>query len=294
MQFQNIPRLGTLPMTSQLLKDEVCSNKHSAIQFYCPEKAIEGAFYQEQNTLLFIRKGKVEIRYGGIRYEINENKMAFIKKNIYVAFQTSDAQECCKSAEYFLFVINDDIVKEFMKLNDAAFPPGESSFPILIKAPNQQILNYVETLESSFRCSIKIKSSLIRIKLLELLFYLAGCETDILHQLYDIRNDFRTNITTAVEENIMNSLSLQQLAILSGRSLSSFRRDFQAIYNMPPSHYIRQKRLEKARQLLLSTTMSVTDVCYITGFESIAHFSRLFKSNFHYSPSEFRLVNQAT
>jgi AraC-like DNA-binding protein len=93
-----------------------------------------------------------------------------------------------------------------------------------------------------------------------------------------------------VEENIMNSLSLQQLAMMSGRSLSSFRRDFLAIYNMPPSHYIRQKRLEKARELLKSTTMTVTDICYTLGFENIAHFSRLFKSYFKSSPSEFRLV----
>jgi transcriptional regulator GlxA family with amidase domain len=77
--------------------------------------------------------------------------------------------------------------------------------------------------------------------------------------------------------------------MLSGRSLSSFRRDFFAIYNMPPSQWIRLKRLEKARGLLISATMSVTDICYTTGFENIAHFSRLFKSHFGYCPRYFRM-----
>ena len=112
-------------------------------------------------------------------------------------------------------------------------------------------------------------------------------------QLMDLRQQFRTDITSTVEDNIMNSLSLNQLAVLSGRSLSSFRRDFLAIYNMPPSQWIRQRRLDKARELLLNTTMTITDVCYTLGFENLAHFSRLFKSCFGHSPTEFKLTAQA-
>jgi len=64
------------------------------------------------------------------------------------------------------------------------------------------------------------------------------------------RDHYRTNITSTVEENITNAMSVDQLAKLSGRSLSSFRRDFIAIYNMPPKRWIRLKRIEKAKQLL--------------------------------------------
>jgi AraC-like DNA-binding protein len=125
--------------------------------------------------------------------------------------------------------------------------------------------------------------------LLELLFYLFKADYRILEQLLDLKENFRSNITATVEENLMNSLSLHQLALLSGRSLSSFRRDFLAIYNTPPSKWIRQKRLEKSRELLSNTTMTVTDICYTLGFENIAHFSGLFKSQFGYTPSQFRV-----
>jgi AraC-like DNA-binding protein len=151
------------------------------------------------------------------------------------------------------------------------------------------LLKYIDSLEPYFIEPEKVKGSLVKIKLLELLFYLAGMDNNVLEQVLDLREQFRYNITATVEENIMNSLSLNQLAVLSGRSLSSFRRDFLAIYNMPPSQWIRQKRLEKAQELLLSTTMTITDICYTSGFESIAHFSRLFKSQFGYPPSEFRM-----
>lgn len=131
---------------------------------------------------------------------------------------------------------------------------------------------------------------LIRLKLQELLHCLPGSRADqpLLEQVLDLRQSYRCDITSIVEENITNTLSLGQLATLSGRSLSSFRRDFLAIYNMPPSKWIRLRRLDKSLELLASTRMTVTDICYTLGFENIAHFSRLFKSRFGLSPSACR------
>jgi AraC-like DNA-binding protein len=117
-----------------------------------------------------------------------------------------------------------------------------------------------------------VEGSLIKLKLLELMFYLSANDNKILEQLLDLRDNCRPDITSTVHENITNSLSLHQLAALSGRSLSSFRRDFQAIYNMPPSQWIRQKKLDKARELLISTTMTVSDICYTTGLKVLPIF----------------------
>jgi AraC-like DNA-binding protein len=86
-----------------------------------------------------------------------------------------------------------------------------------------------------------VEGSLIKLKLLELMFYLSANDNKILEQLLDLRDHSRPDITSTIHENITNSLSLQQLQRCQGRSLSSFRRDFQAIYNMPPSQWIRQK-----------------------------------------------------
>lgn len=267
---------------------ELLSKSYCGIQFYSCSKKNESTFYLEQNILLLVTKGKLGIKYGSEVYEVKANEIAFIKKNIFLSFQTFMTSVENDGVEYFIFVLKDEIVKEFIKLNEDAITSNISPSPIVINAPNRQILKYAETLESFCLEPEKVKSSLIKIKLLELLFYLSSPDIDILHSLYNLREEFRTDITVTVEENIMNSLSLQQLAVLSGRSLSSFRRDFFAIYNMCPSHYIRQKRLEKAQELLRSTTMTITDICYTLGFENIAHFSRLFKSHFHHSPSGFR------
>ncbi|MFD1903052.1 helix-turn-helix domain-containing protein [Paenibacillus rhizoplanae] len=71
-----------------------------------------------------------------------------------------------------------------------------------------------------------------------------------------------------MEENFMNPVSLNDLAYLSGRSLAAFKRDFQAIYNTSPLKWVRNRRLDKAKELLAETALSVTDICFFsTGFE---------------------------
>ena len=61
------------------------------------------------------------------------------------------------------------------------------------------------------------------------------------------------------------------MAYLSGRSLSSFKREFQDIYGESPARWIREKRLSKAQQMLRSSSLSVADVAYSLGFENPTH-----------------------
>jgi len=88
-----------------------------------------------------------------------------------------------------------------------------------------------------------------------------------------------------VEDNYTSPISLEELAYLSGRSLFSFKRDFQQIYGSTPARWIREKRLAKARQMLQSSQMSVADVAYSLGFENPTHFSRIFKQQYGIPPS---------
>jgi AraC-like DNA-binding protein len=264
-------------------------NGYSAIQSCTAISGQDGSMFLDENMLLIILEGTLKIRYGKAEYEVKKNQMAFLKKDILVYYETASDPEHSVKVEYILFSLKFELVKEFVKLAELSIAAKEEVLPITINHLDKRLLKYIDSLEFYFIEPEKVEGSLIKIKLLELLFYLSANDNKILEQLLDLREHCRSNITATVEENIMNSLSLNQLAVLSGRSLSSFRRDFLAIYNMPPSQWIRQKRIEKARELLISTKMTITNICYTTGFENIAHFSRLFKSEFGYCPTEFRM-----
>jgi AraC family transcriptional regulator, exoenzyme S synthesis regulatory protein ExsA len=266
--------------TSRVLK----FNGDIAIQSCIAPRCNDSLFVRD-NMLLFVIEGTLQVRYGTLEYGIERNHMALFKKDILLEFLTS-SQDRHGNVKFIMIYLKHDLLKEFVKLAHLSVLPPEYPTEVTIESFDLRLLKFIDSLELYFLESESIDEYLTKIKLLELLFNLTQLDCNILPQLMDLRPHFRASITTTVEDNMMSSLSLSQLAVLSGRSLSSFKRDFLAIYNMPPSTWLRQRRLEKARELLLNTTMMVTDVCYTLGFENLAHFSRLFKSHFGYSPSK--------
>lgn len=268
-------------------KKQLTLNGHTVIQ-YCTSTPKTGSWYTEDTQLLFVKKGSLKLRYGKENYEIGANKLMLLKKNIWVEYPCS-AAGYVDSSEYVQFTIKSDLVKDFTKLTELSPVKQEEHSSVLIKDGPPSWLLYVNSLEPYLTKNCTAEPGLVKLKMLELLFHLSSMDKCLLEQIMDVREHYRINITATVENNIMNSMSMGQLAALSGRSLSSFRRDFAAIYNMPPSQWIRLKRLDKARELLLSTTMTITDICYTLGFENIAHFSRLFKSHFGFPPSDYKV-----
>lgn len=262
-------------------------NDLSVIESCIHTEARSGSMFLEDHLLLFVLEGTYTVRYGKEEYTVAKNQMVLLKKALVVEYCKTGEPGKDNLLEYMMFFLKEDLLKEFIRMAALKSTAIDElvSVPVSVKDVDERLLKYVASLKPYFDEPDKIEENLVRIKLLELLFDLTNADKNVLVQLLQLNQVVRKNITITVEENLLNPVSLNELAYLSGRSLSSFKRDFQAIYNMPPSQWIREQRLEKAKGLLTNTAMSVTDVCYTTGFENIAHFSRLFKSHFGYTPS---------
>jgi len=255
----------------------------SSIQ-YCSHHAIaKGNVFTKESMLIFVLEGRYDLHYGDIKYNLGERQIAFIKKDTWFEYRSIHAK-----GVVLVFEITTDLVVEFAKLTRLNHQGNGLPSTITVNDPSSQLLAYISALQVYFQQGNAIAAELAKIKLMELLYCVSMHDRPVLMQLLNMQGCFRSNITHIVEENMLNSLSLEQLARLAGRSVSSLRRDFLSIYNMPPSRWIRQKKLEKARELLMNTNMTVTDICYTLGFENVAHFSRIFKSHFKCSPSGLR------
>jgi AraC-like DNA-binding protein len=255
----------------------------------CTDVKTTGEFLlMKDNLLLFVIDGSFQIKYGTSTYTVEKNHMALLKKDIHIECISGSQSGYHNNTRFIMVYFKYDLLKEFVKVSQLSVLPPKDSSAVTIDSVGARLLKFFDSLETYFLEPESIDEYLTKIKMLELLFNLVQADSNIVPQLMDLRLHFRADITTTVEDNLMSPMSLTQLAELSGRSLSSFKRDFLAIYNVPPSTWLRQRRLEKARELFLNTTMTVTDVCYTLGFENLAHFSRLFKFHFGYSPSKSR------
>lgn len=263
-------------------------NGFSVIKSYTFTKKRKGTLFLEDHLLLFVQHGIYTVSYGGEVYTVHKNEMVLLKKAISIQYQkTKDPDDPCR-LEYKMFFLKDDLLREFFKMANIKPKSPKVPVPISVKPVDERLIKYVESLEPYFKEPEKVDGNLIKIKLLELLYDLAASDGGLMLQLMQLKQQAYSDIAKIVEENILNPVSLNDLAYLSGRSLSSFKRDFQAIYNMPPYHWLREKRLDYAQELLLSTAMTVTDICFMTGFENITHFSRIFKEYYGCSPISYR------
>lgn len=89
-----------------------------------------------------------------------------------------------------------------------------------------------------------------------------------------------------------NSLSLQKIVEQTKLSEGYFRRIFKEIYHVSPTDYIINLRLEHAKDLLLNTKQSLSDIAEFSGFSCASYFCLQFKKKTGYTPSEFRNSNR--
>jgi AraC family transcriptional regulator len=88
--------------------------------------------------------------------------------------------------------------------------------------------------------------------------------------------------------NLNRNISLESLSILAGLSSYHFARQFKQSTGLAPHQYIVQCRVEKAKELLKHTNLSITQIALEIGYGSQSHFTSLFKRLTGVTPKEYR------
>ncbi|UWU26086.1 AraC family transcriptional regulator (plasmid) [Rhizobium sp. CB3060] len=79
----------------------------------------------------------------------------------------------------------------------------------------------------------------------------------------------------------------EQYARIAGMSEATFFRHFRQKFGTTPSRYAHQARIQKAKDILLAGNISLNEVAFEVGFQSLAHFSRIFKQVSGETPGEY-------
>jgi len=98
----------------------------------------------------------------------------------------------------------------------------------------------------------------------------------------------KKNIRHLIRKFRQHTLSVADYARPSGRSVSAFSREFKHPYNMAPSRFLIEQRLARAREALVSTELSVTEIGLNAGYQNASHFTAQFKYHFGVTPKKLR------
>ena len=106
----------------------------------------------------------------------------------------------------------------------------------------------------------------------------------------NVPDEFLQKVAILLEENYKEvNFGTKELANLLHISRSKLARQLKSRKQLSPSNLIRQYRLEKARNLILTTDLTLAEIAHLTGFNEATYFSKSFKDFYQMNPSDLRL-----
>jgi AraC-like DNA-binding protein len=266
----------------------------STYSYVSNEKAQRNKILLQENFINFLEKGEKVVHYANKATTITNTQFAILSSNNCLMTEKLSVDNEYRST---LFFFNDHALSHFFIKYDRVIK-GISTYaekveePFLVFEKDEFINHYILSLKIIQQKSSFISTQMLQLKFEELMLHLLekypkailSFQTTKLEEYSDIE------IKKAVEKNLTNNLTLDELAFLCHTSVSTFKRKFLRLYNVAPSKYFLQKKMEIAASLLLQNK-NPSEVFYEVGYENHSSFSQSFKRIYGISPKQFQQQN---
>ncbi|MCW8930823.1 MAG: AraC family transcriptional regulator [Gammaproteobacteria bacterium] len=194
------------------------------------------------------------------------------------------------SPNAYVIFFGDDVITEFLskKTKIEKSSPNEKNIHKIL--PNKVVKTFFSTLHDTYK-EYKNSKEILNLKLLELLYLLDlnSKNNQLCISLSSIETGkAKRNIKRLMEKYAISDLNINDFATLSGRSTTSFNREFKKIYNTSPKQWLIEKRLSHAYELLVNKQWSVTDTANEIGYENISHFIESFRKKYKKTPHQIK------
>ncbi len=244
--------------------------------------------FAEHNYLWYILTGKKILHANGRCWLVEGGSAIFVKKGACIYEQIFDEVFCV-----IAFFVPDSYIRNFVQENSELinrFHQPATTNQIIPVQSDAVMTAFYNSVIPYFYTDAKPPEDLLELKFRELLLNIVsnGANYELTRYFQSLSAAPAMHLHQIMEDNCLYNLQLEDYARSCCRSLSSFKRDFQAAYNMTPHRWRMQTRLLHAKQLLSGTGKAVSDIAFECGFENNSHFSRLFKEKYTISPLQVR------
>jgi AraC-like DNA-binding protein len=130
-----------------------------------------------------------------------------------------------------------------------------------------------------------INADLQKLKQREAIMILLQTNPELKDVLFDFSEPGKIDLEAFMNKNFHFNVQLKRFAYLTGRSLATFKRDFSQVFDVTPSRWLLQRRLQEAHYLIKEKGRAPSDVYLEIGFEDLSHFSFAFKKMYGLPPS---------
>lgn len=244
-------------------------------------------FHTSTPCLVYIETGREVITScDNESYELRSGEAILLPQGLNLH---SDYSHEGKGLSAYLAFFGTDVLLQFLSAEPTASLPLTNEQAILKIETSRAVREYFSSLNSVYG-QLDNNPQLVKLKLLELLHLLDSNDDGGLRKslLAIQKGRSKRNIKRLMNQFALSDLSAKEIAELSGRSFSTFNRDFKAIYHTTPKQWLIEQRLAHAHTLLSKQNWSVTDAAAEAGYGNISHFISAFKKKYGKTPHQIK------
>lgn len=244
------------------------------------------------HSLVYVYSGKLTIISGGKASVLKKGECAFLARN----FNLEVSATSCDGIPYsgVFLVLDRKFLMHYYQCFEKSQLPQKSAkrLPSVSKLqPNLQIDGLFAAFKGFLKTEEEPTRQYLTLKQLEAAHCLTEIDCRFCVSLFDFLGAWKMDILGFMESNYKEELSLEEMALYTGRSLATFKRDFSRLNSDTPGRWITKRRLHEAHRLIAEEHQMPSDIYLKLGFKSLSHFSTAFKRQYGESPTA--LFNKA-
>jgi AraC family transcriptional regulator, exoenzyme S synthesis regulatory protein ExsA len=216
-------------------------------------------------------------------YKMNPGDYCIARKNHLIRYTKYKEED---QFEKIIITLDEPFLKMFLERHPFEVQPSSNNDSFLFVKENKLIKSYIQSLEPYYTGELQLNEVFADIKREELLMILLKSAPDLANIFFNFGIPAKIDLEAYMNRNFRFNISLERFAFLTGRSLSSFKRDFQKIFGANPGNWLKKKRLDEAYFQISKQKQKPGDVYLDVGFEDLSHFSFSFKKEFGMTPTE--------
>ncbi len=258
------------------------------VEYKCLVDDHRSDIWTHSNYFAYVMGGEKKWKTPVNEYKVGPGEILFVRKGANTVYQYF------KEPFLVIFIfISDDFIRKILLKHPRLVHRMQNNYhnhSLIPVERNDLLESFFQSMKVYFSQSVTPQNEILKLKTEELILnILTQPGNQLLKQFFAVLLEHHdADIKEIMNNNFSSSLTINEYARLCGRSLASFRRDFNKVFDTTPGKWLLAKRIELSRFLLETTSDRVNEIAGAAGFKNRSHFNKTFHEATGISPNEYR------
>jgi len=248
------------------------------------DKAFTFEQFIPEHILAYQIAGQTQIFHQGGEIMLEAGQLILAHRNQFAKSIKIPAEN--EKYQAFSVVLTTERLRKFAVENDLSSQNNYRGKKNIVFRPDNLLKAYFQSVMAYVDDWKRVSPKLAGMKVYEAIELLLQQKPEVKSFLFDFSDPNKTDLEEFMLKNFHYNVSLEHFAKLSGRSLTSFKRDFATLFKETPSNWLKSKRLSEAYYLMKKKNKKPQDIYLDLGFENLSHFYTAFKHKYGTTPAK--------